>query len=841
MKPNRYWTYKTIEENEITNLTKNCGISPITARILINRGIREAEEVKAFLRSSMEDMHSPLLLKDMGRAVERIQLAIDQQEDIWIYGDYDVDGVSSTALLLRYFRSIGYPVKYYIPHRMEEGYGINGEALRDIASQGGKLIITVDCGITSLNEVRLGTQLGLDMIITDHHECQEELPPAYAVVNPKRKDCSYPFKMLCGCGVALKLIQALSPEEDFVTNLKQYLDIVALATVADIVPLLGENRIFVKNGIKVIEETTNQGIQALIEVCGLKGKSINGGHIGFMLAPRLNAAGRVGSPRKAVSLLITENPGEAKELAVFLDEENHIRQQIEMEIFNEAVAMIEGDATYQQEKFIVLYQRGWHHGVIGIVASRIVEKYYRPTVILSIEDGEVKGSARSIPGVNLFEALNQCKSLFTKFGGHEQAAGLSLKEENILPFRKKINEIAEELIGEEDQIRKIFCDGTLRLKEINEGLLGELETLEPYGMGNPGPKFYARFLGAKHANRIGADGKHLKLQMTSGENALEAIGFNLGEYKEEIEDSGLADVVFTPEFNSFNGKKRIQLNLKDIKAIQAGVNKWDSFTNCYFTHLNIPQGDPEGDLNEIILPSKTIVDYNEEVLLRLIEANERVLILVNSRYKALQLITLTDIRMVKSPLQYTISFGFRKKEPLDKEVHIIINPNIDKIDFKRYNKIILFDHFFTESDYLLFFQRIQVDQLTILHDPESEKYNEEIIREIVPKRDKLVILYKYFTREPKRTHYRIDQVREDLYRKHQVWCNPLMIKNALTIFNEGNLLRVKEQQGVFEITVNSMTQKVDLKTLDSYKRINRLYGDFTILKNKLYRLYIRRT
>lgn len=841
MKPNRYWTYKTIEENEITNLTKNCGISPITARILINRGIREAEEVKAFLRSSMEDMYSPLLLKDMGRAVERIQLAIDQQEDIWIYGDYDVDGVSSTALLLRYFRSIGYPVKYYIPHRMEEGYGINGEALRDIASQGGKLIITVDCGITSLNEVRLGTQLGLDMIITDHHECQEELPPAYAVVNPKRKDCSYPFKMLCGCGVALKLIQALSPEEDFVTNLKQYLDIVALATVADIVPLLGENRIFVKNGIKVIEETTNQGIQALIEVCGLKGKSINGGHIGFMLAPRLNAAGRVGSPRKAVSLLITENPGEAKELAVFLDEENHIRQQIEMDIFNEVVAMIEGDATYQQEKFIVLYQRGWHHGVIGIVASRIVEKYYRPTVILSIEDGEVKGSARSIPGVNLFEALNQCKSLFTKFGGHEQAAGLSLKEENILPFRKKINEIAEELIGEEDQIRKIFCDGTLRLKEINEGLLGELETLEPYGMGNPGPKFYARFLGVKHANRIGADGKHLKLQMTSGENALEAIGFNLGEYKEEIEDSGLADVVFTPEFNSFNGKKRIQLNVKDIKAIQAGVNKWDSFTNCYFTHLNIPQGDPEGDLNEIILPSKTIVDYNEEVLLRLIEENQRVLILVNSRYKALQLITLTDIRMVKSPLQYTISFGFRKKEPLDKEVHIIINPNIDKIDFKRYNKIILFDHFFTESDYLLFFQRIQVDQLTILHDPESEKYNEEIIREIVPKRDKLVILYKYFTREPKRTHYRIDQVREDLYRKHQVWCNPLMIKNALTIFNEGNLLRVKEQQGVFEITVNSMTQKVDLKTLDSYKRINRLYGDFTILKNKLYRLYIRRT
>ncbi|GAB6087977.1 single-stranded-DNA-specific exonuclease RecJ [Alkaliphilus crotonatoxidans] len=840
MKLKRYWTYNRIEEEEIDLLTKACGVSPITARILLNRGIKDQNEVRAFLRSSINDLHSPLLLKDMDRTVERIRRAIDHQEAIWIYGDYDVDGVSSAALLVRFFRNVGYPVNYYIPHRMEEGYGLNCDALAEIAAQGGNLIITVDCGITSIKEVEQARELNLDMIITDHHECQGELPRAYAVVNPKRRDCTYPFKQLCGCGVALKLIQALSSKEDFQRNLNQYLDIVALATVADIVPLLNENRIFVKNGIKVMQNSTNLGIQALIEVCGLKGKAVNAGHIGFMLAPRLNAAGRIGNARKAVTLLVTEDEREARELAAFLDEENRLRQQIEMEIFNMAVSMIESDRSYQQDKFIVLYQKGWHHGVIGIVASRIVEKYYKPTVILSIEDGEVKGSARSIPGVNLFEALNQCKELFTKFGGHEQAAGLSLKEENILPFRKRINEIANHLMSEEDQIKKVFCDGVLRLDEINEELLGELETLEPYGMGNPGPKFYSRLLRPQYVNRIGAEGKHLKLQMSSETGALDAIGFNFGEYKDELVAGGLADIVFTPELNVFNGNKKIQLNLKDIKAIGMGAEAWNGFSYCYYTNLSISEKTMAGNLENITLSPDCIVDYNEEVILKLMESQEGLLILANSYYKALQLLSLTDIRMVKSQLKFQFSFGFTVKGPREKEVHIIINPNIDKIDFKRYNKIILLDHFFTEYDFLLFFQRVELNQLIVLFDPEAAIQQQRQIQKIVPKRENLVILYKYFSRTASQGRYSIQQILEGLSHQYPGVFNPAMIQNAFKIFSEGKLLLVEKIQGYYQIKLNKVTDKVDLEALDSYKKFNQLILDFENLKNKLYRLYMRR-
>lgn len=837
MNKKRYWTYDQIDEEVLQQLVSQCQISPIIAKILVHRGITTPEAAKAFLSPGIACLHDPFLLKDMDRAVERIQRAVAAKESIWIYGDYDVDGVSSTSLLLKYFGEIGIPVNYYIPHRMEEGYGINEGAIEEIKAKGGQLIITVDCGITSLEEAKVAKALGIDMIITDHHECQGELPQAYAVIDPKREDCGYPFKMLCGCGVAFKLLQALAGPGGLGPKTREYLEIVALATVADIVPLVDENRYFVQEGLKEMAQTKNLGIGALIKVCNLQDKKINSGHIGFSLAPRINAAGRLGDAAKAVTLLSTQDPKEAEALAQYLNEENRDRQQLEMDIFHEAVAQIEGDPAYQQEDFLVVYQEGWHHGVIGIVASRLVERYYKPTIVLSIDGEEVKGSGRSIPGVNLFQLLMECKELFTKFGGHSQAAGLSLKREQLLEFRKCINSVAKERIEEEAKIQKIFCDSSLDLEEIDEALMDDLEALAPFGVGNPAPKFYARKVRVKEVYPLGAEGKHLKLCLEKGEGTIEALAFHWGEQRQQILAAQEVDLVFTPEYNEYQGTRRIQLGVKDIKMrAREGYRR---LRDQYFAQFRLPEA-PRVSLPVDELPAQ-VIPYSESALLKVLGDPEGNLMLVNSLQGVMTLQGFMDIRRVNCRRSYTWCYGCSQGLPKEGEVHIIVNPHIDKIDFKSYNKIILFDPFFSEADFSLIFQRVKRDQLLLLFNPEGEREYGEILHQVIPQREKLVHLYKFFSQRTQQGAIgSLKEMQSALEQQYGSYFSIPLIQNALRIFQEGGLLTVEQRGEDYRIIVHQGAPKIQLETLESFRRLNQYLQDYEELKKRLYPLYRRR-
>ena len=835
-----YWTYNNVDDEKIDKLAEKLNITKVTSRILLNRGLEDIDKADKFIRASLEDLYNPFLLKDMDKAVERIQKSIKEGQGIWVYGDYDVDGVSSVSILVKFFRNINYPINYYIPNRIEEGYGINIEAISEIHDKGGKLIITVDCGITSVKEVAHGNSLGIDMIITDHHECQGLLPNAYAIVNPKQEDCQYPYDMLCGCGIAFKLIQALTPIEIFKKQLYDYIDIVALATIADIVPLVDENRIFVKNGLSAMQNTNNIGLQALIHVSGLKDKKLTAGQIGFTLAPRINAAGRIGDADGAVRLLTTEDHQEALKLADLLDKENKNRQQIEADIHHQALNILAVDESYHKDKFLVLYKEEWHHGVIGIVASRIVEKHYRPVVILSIEGDEAKGSARSIPGFNLFEALHHCKDLFIKFGGHEQAAGLSMKVENIELFRKKINEIINNTLSDEDFIPEIGFDGHLRLKEVDNNLLYELEKLEPFGMGNPGPKFINRLIKPVSPKTIGAEGKHLKLILQQEEYKAEGIGFNLGAFYEELTAAEQIDIVYSPEFNDYNGVRKMQLNIKDIKIIKNNSIDKASFLNCYYESFCLSDYLTPAEAVNISLESVVVTVDKDFMLLKILKQETSILILVNTMEQAIRLLSLSGIQQKKSRIKYKYAFNHLSISSFMSEVDIIINPNIDKIDYRRYNKIILYDQFFSSIDLIRLLKLTDTHKTTVLYEVGDEKSNEEILSNVIPSREILVILYKFLmsTNNDKNV-YTIDELFELFKLKVKV-PNRALIKNALEILREAKLISYEKLGQAYEIIMMKSSEKINLEELKSYQNAHRALEGFRGFQNEMQQLYMRR-
>ncbi|KAB3537276.1 single-stranded-DNA-specific exonuclease RecJ [Alkaliphilus pronyensis] len=838
MKVKRIWTFKRPDKNIVNNLMKELNISKTTAKLLFNRGVYEVEEARRFLEASLSDLYNPFLLKDMEKVVYRINEAIKNKESIWIYGDYDVDGVSSTALLIRYFNSINYTVNYYIPDRMEEGYGVNSEAIKEIVDKGGKLIITVDCGITSVNEVAYGNGLGIDIVITDHHQCQEELPPAYGIINPKQEDCTYPFKQLCGCGIALKLIQAMMPKEDFIKNASFYLDIVALATVADIVPLIDENRIIVKNGIKAMENSANAGIKALVEVCGLTGKKITGGHIGFMLAPRINAAGRIGNAKIGVDLLTSSNYDEALELAKFLDSENRERQNIEMEIFKQAEKQLFEDNQLHNRKFLVLYQEGWHQGVIGIVASRIVEKYYRPTIVLSVEDGVAKGSARSISGYNIFEALSSHKDMFIKFGGHEQAAGLSMEQAMLEEFKERINKQASETLTEEDFIREISFDEHLIYNEINEELMTQLQLLEPHGMGNPGPKFLYRNLEVFSIKGVGTEGKHLKAELSTADGKLNGIGFSLSYFTESIYPGDIVDVIFVPEYNSFNGHTNLQLNIKDIKLVEG---KKSPLYEEYFKSLDFTY--PMMDKIDFNLMSTHIIteDKKDEAIIDHIYSGSSVVILVNTINKAHRIISLVDVREKNRKMAFSIYFQNSTQTPTEEEVHIIINPNIDKISFRSYNKIILYDQFFLPDQLKNLFSAIDSKNLVIFYEKGDEKYNIDILNRSTPDREKLIAFYNYFKGFETKTTLTHKEVIEGINKQGKIDANYILLKNALKIFKEAGIVEYSFNNDEVEISFNKPKEKFCLEDLQTYRNLQNSLNSINTYYTKLKQLYMRRS
>lgn len=745
---NKKWTLKHMGSVKEDELSRKLKISPEISQILKNREIDNEKDAEIFMNPSLEYLRDPFLMKDMKKAVDRIQKAIENNENIWIYGDYDVDGVSSTSILCIYFNSINYPVNYYIPNRLEEGYGINEDAIKHIHLQGCNLMISVDCGITSVKEVDLANKLGVDIIITDHHECQSEIPKAYAVINQKQDDCHYPFDMLCGCGVAFKLIQALTPKEEFKTSLYNYLEIVTLATICDIVPLIDENRIIVKNGLKLMTEGNNVGLKELIKVCGVESDKIGSSHIGFAIGPRINASGRLGYSKLGVQLFTTKSQEKAKEIANILEEKNNERQLIEAKMYQEAEAIIESNERYKNDKVLVIAKEGWQHGVIGIVASKLTEKYYKPTILLTIEDEEATGSARSIKGFSIFDALVKCKDLLNKFGGHDQAAGLALDANKIEELSNEVNKFAQYELSEEDLIENVKVEFELNEDAIELDLIEELHKLEPFGLSNPNPRFIVRDAVIRNIMIIGKNKQHLKFTIEK-ESSYECIGFNMAYLKVGYNPGDKVDVLFQLGENNFMGKRSIQFLLKDIRlshpknaslnedAIELFSKTIPDINNLYelkdIDEKAICKKLKGNNIEEAIRGNKDINIFNYINKDTLVITNT-----INGFYKAL-----SDISLVHEDICNGFDINYNIINTNNDKLQLIFSPNIDKIDLKRYNNIILYDYLYNMGDYSHLCKNTNNKNLIIKYYSKMDLlYLNNIVNNLIPEREEFIKIYK---------------------------------------------------------------------------------------------------
>ncbi len=550
----------------LQKICNETGLEKIVVKILFNRQISSPEAIDKFLNPKMADLPDPFTLRDMDKAVERILNALRENEKIMVYGDYDVDGITASSLLYLIFNKLGAQVVYYLPNRLVEGYGLSNDGIKLAADQGVSLIVSVDTGVTAVEEVKFARSLGIDCILTDHHEPGEILPDAVALVNPKQKECNYAGGELSGVGVAFKLAQALYRRlQQDESELEEHLDLVALGTSADIVPLVGENRILTKFGIRQISGTTKPGLKSLAFVSGLMGKEIGTGQVVFILAPRINAIGRLGDAQLAIKLLTTRDEKIAAEIARKLDRENQRRKNIDEKTLGEALEQIRQTVDLENDRAIVLASEGWHPGVIGIVASRLVERYHLPTVMIAIDNNEGKGSARSIPGFHLTEALKSCEDLVLRYGGHKYAAGLTIAPDKIDAFRERLQIVSQELLTKEDLVAKLHIDCEIELSQIGSNLLDMIESFAPFGPQNMRPIFLTQnceILGQPYC--VGKN--HLKMKVRKGDSVFDVIGFGFGDWARQLSGRGsLVDLVYVVEYNSWEGHTRIQLRLKDIR------------------------------------------------------------------------------------------------------------------------------------------------------------------------------------------------------------------------------------------------------------------------------------
>ena len=554
------WQIYETDNEKVNELIKKYNLNILLATILVNKNITDEKVLSKFLHPTRNDFYDPFLMPDMKLAVNRILKAIENKEKIIIYGDYDADGITSITVLKSFFKDLGIEVDSYIPNRLEEGYGLNKPAVKQIVEKGYELMITVDCGISAIEEIKYANELGIETIVTDHHEVGEDLPDAIAVVDAKRKDNIYPCRDLAGVGVVFKLIQALAiklklKEEAFL----KYLDIVCIGTISDIVPLVDENRVITKLGLMLVNQTRNIGLKSLLMSSGYK--KIDSTTISFGVAPRINACGRMGHAEEALKLFLSDNISEVQELTKRLNDYNIKRQEKEKSIYREALEMIEKEHLDENDTIIVAGEN-WHHGVIGIVASKITELYFKPSILLCYEGDEAKGSGRSIPGFDLHEALMKCLDHIEKFGGHSMAIGITIKREELEEFRDSLEKVAREA-HIEDITPIIQIDAKISLNDINKEMVESLKQLEPFGEGNKMPVFVIKNLKIDSIRAL-TEGKHLKLTLKEGNNIIDAIGFNMGELAEEYKIGNKIDVVGVLEINSFNGVDSVQINMKDI-------------------------------------------------------------------------------------------------------------------------------------------------------------------------------------------------------------------------------------------------------------------------------------
>ena len=559
------WKYKEYNQNEITHISQEFSVPNSIATIMSLKSINDKIKSRNFFYTNFDSMHDPFLMLDMDKAVHRLSKARDEKELILIIGDYDADGTTATSILYLYFQSISLDVEYYIPNRQTEGYGISKKAIEYAHKIGAKLIITCDCGITAVDEIKYAKDYKIDTIITDHHKQKDSLPKAYAILNPNRRDCTYPFKGLCGAGVAFKLCLALNKTLDFeLDNVMKYTDLVAIATTADVVPVIDENRLIVKEGLKYIINQNNIGINALLKVSKLDINSITVGKLGYWFIPKINAAGRLGDAGRAVKLFTTSNPQFANEIAIDLENENEKRKLITMQHENEAKAIIQNSIDFKKDKIIVIYNDNWHFGVVGIVASRIKDLYNRPTIVLTKENDLYKGSCRSIPGYDIVDALHQCSDLLENYGGHPMAAGLSISKKNLINFCNQINKYSNSVL-DDDLAPIINIDYELKLSEISTRFIKFLEYLEPFGPGNPKPIFATKNINQfSDIELIGKDRETLKCKIHSDMTSFNVIGFRMIENYEKLLSNQAVDIAYSIDKNYWNGQTSIQLVLKDV-------------------------------------------------------------------------------------------------------------------------------------------------------------------------------------------------------------------------------------------------------------------------------------
>lgn len=561
----RRWVMAASDPPRSRELAAALGVSPAVGTILAARGISAVDEARAFLFGGRESLRDPFLLPGLSDAVRHLREALDGGRKIWVYGDYDVDGVAATALLCRVLERLGGQVEAYIPSRFDEGYGLNKAALEEAAAAGVHTVVTVDCGITALEEADHARALGLHLVVTDHHEPKERIPTATAVVDPKLPGSAYPFAGLSGTGVAFKLALALAGP-DKAGLVWEEADLVGLATVADMVPLVDENRVLVREGLARLNGSeARPGLAALARVAGLKPGRISESHLAFALGPRINALGRLGSSREALQLMLTRDPDEAEALATRLDEENRRRQAVEAEVLKAAMEQAEQQRG-RGDRVLVLAAEGWHVGVLGLVASRLMDRFRRPALMLSLEGGEARGSGRSLPAFHLFHALERCEDLLTRFGGHGQAAGLALAQDRLPELKSRLEEMARQELTEEDLLPILRLDGEVRPQDVTEDLARQLALLAPFGLGNPQPMLALRDVKLAEARKVGKEGTHLKLRFLAGRRPLDGIAFGLAE---AAEAAGLkvgheVDLAALPELNEWNGRVRVQLMVRDL-------------------------------------------------------------------------------------------------------------------------------------------------------------------------------------------------------------------------------------------------------------------------------------
>jgi single-stranded-DNA-specific exonuclease len=562
------WKILAADKQKSELLQQSLKISPVVCNILVQRGIETFEQSKKYFRPELNDLHDPWLMKDMDQAVERIIRAVNNKEKILVFGDYDVDGTTSVASMYRFLKKIHSALDFYIPHRYREGYGVSKAGIDHAKENGFTLIISLDCGIKSIDLISYAKELGIDFIVCDHHLPDEELPPAVAILNPKQKDCNYPYKELCGCGVGFKLISALAPQFDLTDDdVYESLDLVTTAIAADIVPMTGENRILAYYGLKKANKNPNNGIKALGFLSDLK-KELHINNLVFIIAPRVNAAGRMDDARKAVQMFIAENYEEALQYAEMLHSDNTDRKEADGNITGEALTLISENGEWHERKSTVVYRSHWHKGVVGIVASRLIEHYYRPTIVLTQSGEFAAGSARSVPGFNLYEAVHACREHLIGYGGHFAAAGLTLEIDKIDAFRNKFEEIVAATIHPELLIPEIVIDSEISFKDIQWPFYNILQQMEPFGPENLRPVFVAKKVWNTGYSKIVKE-EHIKFSLKQNNTVFTGIGFKMADKFPLLQMNKPLDVVFKIDENEWNGNKTLQLRVIDFRISES--------------------------------------------------------------------------------------------------------------------------------------------------------------------------------------------------------------------------------------------------------------------------------